>query len=193
MEFMRKSLDRHLNSNGEEINETEIIKSQIFNKLGLRILKSVLDDTDASHHMIHPRFKYPYSMIIHDMVVTLAFSNNFSIFKNSNLFGLSDEILEASPTLQKGSEILNPLDPSKMKSMNLEVVNTSVKQRVNTFNSLLNEIHRRLGGSGNTMYPEIKNLIWSNMVNKEIEKAKQFTLDDFLDSVSEVFKKYIIE
>ncbi|MCE7057533.1 hypothetical protein LZF95_22825 [Algoriphagus sp. AGSA1] len=193
IEFMRKSLDRFLTSNGEEINEKGIIESHTFEKIGLRILKSVLNDTDASHHMIHPRFKYPYSMIIHDMVITLAFSNNFSIYKNSNLFGLSNEILESSPTLPSGNEKLNPLDSSILRSMNLEVVNTSVRQRVKSFNSILNEIHVRLGGRGNTMPTDIKSLIWSHMANKENEKAKQFTLEDFYDSVIEVFKNHIIE
>lgn len=193
MEFMRKSLDKYLVSNGEEINEKEIIESQVFNKIGLRILKSSLTDTEASHHVIHPRFKYPYSMIIHDMVITLSFSNNFSIYKNSNLFGLSNEILESTPTLLSGNEILNPLEASMLRTMNLEVVNTSVRQRKNFFNSKLNEIHKRLGGRGNSMPSDIKSLIWSHMVNKENEMGKQFTLEDFYDSVIEVFKNHIIE
>lgn len=191
-EFMRKYLDRYLCDSSNSINEKQIIEDGVFNKLGLRILSSSVGLEDPSHFMIHPKFKYPYSMIIYDKVITLSFNSNFSIFGNNNFFGLNKEILSSKPTTPIGKEILNPLDPSILKSMIFEVTKTVANQRIETYNSMLDEIHRRIGGVGSKMPDELKHKIWVKMANSEEEKSKQFTLDDFTKSIYEVLSEYII-
>lgn len=191
-EFMRKSLDRYLVYSNDSINEKEIIDNGLFDKLGIKILSSNIGPEEPSHFMIHPKFKYPYSMIIYDKIITLSFNNNFSIFKNNNFFGLDNEILSSKSTTPGGIEILNPLDQAILKSMISDVTKTVANQRIETYNSMLDEIHRKIGGTGRMMPDDLKHKIWLKMANSEEEKSKQFTLEDFIKSIYEVLDEYVI-
>jgi hypothetical protein len=157
------------------------------NRITLKILKSDLKKDDTSHFFLHPRFRTPYSMILHDYVITLSLTDNHNIFINSNLYGLREEILDGEVTKVNTKEVLNQLSRDKILETNTNVANDIAKRRIKLFEGTLDKLHKKLGGKGSKMYPELKQLIFLKLSEENSNNSKLLDIEDLTKIIFSVF------
>ncbi len=197
-DFQEKSLRGFLDEN-LKLNRTELSKLPDFEycKQGFvsyKILRCSSFSREASTFLVlHPEFDRPYSLLIDEFVVCIAFDGAFDDFQTKDFFTINDLIELAPVNLGVGVEVVFGINSERFAQIGFAVVNSLKETKLAYFNSLLDQLHVYLGRSGASMPLRIKAKIFEEMAKDETKLGRKYTQDEFIRSTMSVLEKHAKE
>lgn len=189
-EISRRILNKFLREDLQQIDLVSLSKDKLAKKITYKILRAPnFPRENGACLLIHPSFKYPYSILIGEYLLLFSFSNNHNIYQNHDFFGLQLPINDAIKNNVIGKEIISYMSNDEMLMILNNIRNISAEQLANNFNQYLDEFHVLAGGYGNSMSLNLKHEIFNELSKYDKPLGVKFTFDDFKAAILTVLKK----
>ncbi|MBK6266080.1 hypothetical protein JKA74_13635 [Marivirga sp. S37H4] len=190
-ETLRRILHRVLKNELSEIDIEGMKEAKDIKKISYKLLRCPDFSTKhATHMVIHPKLKNPYSLVIDEYLLFFAFKDNYNDYMNKDFFGIQKEVEEAPTNKLQNTEMIYPISKEKMLEFNKALIDHMKNTRVDKLNLFWDKLHRSLGGTGSSMPEEIKKELFAELTSEEKRLGRKYNLEDLRDTTYKVLKKY---
>jgi hypothetical protein len=148
-------------------------------------------ENDSKWLLLHPDFYSNPCLIIDEFLLVFSFDGLFNEFESTDFIGLNDIILKAQNNKIGVSEIITPLARSSYMTLSDRIVGLIKDEYLTFLNDYLNNIHVRLGGTGNIMPSAIKTEILDRIASDEIRFGRRYTREELFRAIYEVISMHL--
>jgi hypothetical protein len=190
-EKLRRILDNYLKSDIKSIEMGRLNEDTDCQNLCYRIIRSPdYSDNEATFLFCHPSFKRPYSLIIDEYVLFFYFKKGYVDNLVQSFFGFENEIKKKPINTVKAGETKILIEKPRFNDFMNKLLAFFGKRIINDYNWMLDEIHKKLGGTGISMPSELKSKIISNITSEESKLGRRYTFDMFIKTVCDELSIY---
>ena len=137
-----------------------------------------------------PFYRTPYSILIDELIL-------FFYFKESHLKGMIQDFY-GSEKLKSKAIFNKPFDEEKtlkisdqdLKDVIDRMILKGAEVRYEYLNSLLDQLHQKLGGKGQSMYPRLKQMVIKNLLENDEKLGKRDTIPNQIEIITNTIMDY---
>jgi hypothetical protein len=190
-EKLRRILNTHLKLQINDIDLNTLKNDTDCTGLVYRLIRCPdYSSTEATYLFCHPSHKMPYSLIIDEYTLLFYLKKGHVDNLIQYFFGF-EKGLKGKPVNDFSSGETKILyDNGSYKARMNSLLEFIVKKRIDSYNWIFDEIHKRLGGRGNEMPVELKQSILRRITTDEKKLGRRYTYDDLTKTMYEEIKKY---
>lgn len=159
--------------------------------LGYKLLRSPeYSKNNFTFLNIIPTYRRPYSILIDEFII-------FYYFKESYLKGMIQDFYGSEKIKTKAifntpyfEEKTYRVSDTELKDVIDLMIIRGAELRYDYLNSILDQLHQRLGGKGQSMYPQLKSIVIKNLLENDEKLGKRDTIPNQIKIITNTIMDY---
>ena len=182
-------INRYLQDKASDIKPEE--NDNDLHDIGYKILRSP-NYSEKNSTLMHwqPSYERPYSLMIDEFIVFLYMKNSYLKGMILDFYGSEKYKQDAPYNTPYDREKVLPIKHDDFQAIFTRVTNFAALIKLETLNSNLDAIHRKLGGRGKYMNQKMKDEIKFKIAHSEEKLGKRHTIQEQSRIIFEVISKY---
>lgn len=190
-ELLRRILNKYLTLKIEDIDLELIKKDAECQNLFYRLIRCPdYSNDEATYLLCHPFHKMPYSMLIDEYVLFFYFKKGHIDNLVQDFFGFEKMLMGKFTNSVSIGESKIIYDKKAFKECLNNAISFLIDKRFDNYNWLFDEVHKKMGGKGNKMPTDLKQLIMKRMISDEKKLGNKYTFENLVKLMYEEMNLY---